>query len=172
MAKAKDEGNFLYVRSARGDDRVALHEIDVAHPGGSVVVAGDRVVKVGNTAMVQDALRRDQLTEDGIDADGRKAADEFADRMVHGRPAPVAVAVNPAALPTVGEVQAQGDYQKLSQQVTRLDLEHKALLQEVRDQQEKNRQEQQEALAKETEAIRDAKKGTAPAPAVVAAPQS
>lgn len=60
---ANDEPQFLYVQSALEGNRVALHEVDDAHPFGSVLVAGDNVVKVGDTAFVRAQLREGALTE-------------------------------------------------------------------------------------------------------------
>lgn len=78
---ANDQGEVLYVRSGRDDNRVALHEIDPAHPGGSVIVAGEECRKVGNTALVLDQLRKGELEECDGEAD-IKAADKHADERV------------------------------------------------------------------------------------------
>lgn len=73
--QANDEPQFLYVRSARDDNRVALHEVDDAHPFGSVLVAGDACVKVGDTALVRAQLREGEL-EEVKGASDRKDADK------------------------------------------------------------------------------------------------
>lgn len=44
-------------------NRVALHDIDAAHPEGTVFVAGDRVVEVGRTQAVDDALNNRLIVE-------------------------------------------------------------------------------------------------------------
>lgn len=75
---ANDEPQFLYVQSALEGNRVALHEVDDAHPFGSVLVAGDRVEKVGDTAFVRAQLREGALTE-VRDAADKKAADKAMD---------------------------------------------------------------------------------------------
>lgn len=73
---------FVYVRSNFDNDRIALHEIDVAHPGGSAVVARNHgTVKVGNTAAVRARLRDQWLVED-TSSEGKKSADEAADKRV------------------------------------------------------------------------------------------
>jgi hypothetical protein len=67
---------YVYVRSNFDNDRLALHEIDPAHPMGSAVVARNHgTVKVGNTAMVRARLRDQWLVED-TSAEGKKHADE------------------------------------------------------------------------------------------------
>jgi hypothetical protein len=77
-SKAKDEGpEFFYVRSALDENRVALHEVDEKHPGGSVLVAGKNPVKVGNTKFVKDRLRDGFLVEVSGDR-ARKQADKMA----------------------------------------------------------------------------------------------
>jgi hypothetical protein len=73
-----DEPQYLYVQSARDDNRVALHEVDDAHPFGSVLVAGDNVEKVADTALVRAQLREGELVE-VRDAADRKAADKSYD---------------------------------------------------------------------------------------------
>ena len=75
--RAKDEPEFLYVRSNLNGDAVALHEIDPAHPGGSVMVAGNLPAKVAPTSFVRERLRDHWLVEVD-DADDRKRADEIA----------------------------------------------------------------------------------------------
>jgi hypothetical protein len=66
------------VQSARDDNRVALSEVDDAHPGGSVFVAqGTGPVKVANTAAVMDALRND-LLEEVSESKGKAHADKMA----------------------------------------------------------------------------------------------
>ena len=73
---------FLYVRSNFDNDRIALHEIDPAHVGGSAVVARNHgTVKVGNTAAVRARLRDQWLVED-MSAEGKKAADKAAEEKV------------------------------------------------------------------------------------------
>lgn len=80
--KEKKEPEFLYVESARDDDRVALSEIDDAHPGGSIFVArGVGAVKVANTASVMAALRNGPdgpLLREVSGSSAKKRADETA----------------------------------------------------------------------------------------------
>jgi hypothetical protein len=79
-ASNDEEPQFLYVRSARDDNRVALHEVDEAHPGGSVLVAGDMVRKVADTSYVRAQIRENQLME-VKDAKSKSSADKWlADR--------------------------------------------------------------------------------------------
>jgi hypothetical protein len=77
---AENDGpEFVYVRSNLDNNRVALHEIDPAHPGGSVMVARNMgTQKVGNTALVRARLRDQWLVED-TSADGKKEADKAAE---------------------------------------------------------------------------------------------
>ncbi len=82
MAKKNQDNDapeFLYVTSARDDDRVVLHEVDDAHPGGSVLVAGDMVRKVAPTALVLAALRDPLGLTEVRNAKNQKSADEFLD---------------------------------------------------------------------------------------------
>ena len=73
--------DVLYVKSGFDNNRIALHEIDPAHPGGSVVVAGDKPTKVGNTAMVRARLRDQWLVE--VSGEGvHKEADKRAENRV------------------------------------------------------------------------------------------
>lgn len=75
----KDAPEFLYVRSNLDGNEVALHEVDPAHPGGSVLVAGTNVEKVGDTPFVRSRLRDRWLVEAKGDRKGdRKGADERA----------------------------------------------------------------------------------------------
>ena len=105
-AEAADVPKFLYVQSALDGDAVAIHEVDDAHPGGSVIVAGDMVVKVGNTPFVQDRLRAGWLEE----VSGDRQADEWAKQREAGSipSEPRRELVNPAAVPTREEVAATG----------------------------------------------------------------
>lgn len=67
---------FLYVKGNRNDGRVALSEVDDAHPGGSVFIAHRMVRKVAKTAFVNDQLHDGFIVETD-DADDKKEADEF-----------------------------------------------------------------------------------------------
>jgi hypothetical protein len=58
----------LFVKSATGDNRVALHEIDIQHPGGQAFVAGDEVDEVAKTASVMEAIHNRKIIE-ASDAD-------------------------------------------------------------------------------------------------------
>jgi hypothetical protein len=75
---AEDEVKFLYVKSAFPDDRVALHEVDDLHPGGSVIVAGKIVAKVADTPFVRLRLRDRWLVE-ASESKEKSAADKWAD---------------------------------------------------------------------------------------------
>lgn len=80
--KNEPEIKFLYVESARDDDRVALSEVNDAHPGGSIFVArGTGAVKVANTAAVMDGLRDGpdgRMLREVSGASAKKKADESA----------------------------------------------------------------------------------------------
>jgi hypothetical protein len=75
------EPKFIYVKGNRNDGRVALSEVDEAHPGGSVFVAHRMVRKVAKTAFVNDQLHDGALVETD-DADDKKEADEFLKRLL------------------------------------------------------------------------------------------
>jgi hypothetical protein len=82
MPKAKsvdkdNEPTYLYVRSNLDGDDVALHEVDDKHPGGSVIVAGQNVEKVADTAFVRSRLRDRWLVE-VKGSEGKKGADDRA----------------------------------------------------------------------------------------------
>lgn len=78
-SKAKEANNdkYMYVRSTTGDNRVAFHEVDDAHPGGSVIVAGPGVVKVGRTPFALARVRERALAE-VKDSGERSKADKAA----------------------------------------------------------------------------------------------
>lgn len=79
--QASDQGpEFFYVRSNLDENRVALHEVDAKHPGGSVIVAGNTPVKVGNTKFVRDRLRDGFLVEVSGDKATRMADKAAAER--------------------------------------------------------------------------------------------
>lgn len=67
----------IQVMSARGDNRVALHELDPAHPGGEAFVAGNLVVEVAPTAFVNQRIREGELKLAG-DADVKAFAEQQA----------------------------------------------------------------------------------------------
>lgn len=79
---AEENGpEFVYVKSGFNNNRVVLHEIDPAHPGGSVLVAGDKPTKVGNTAMVRERIRSQWLVEVTEGAEKKKADERLEARM-------------------------------------------------------------------------------------------
>lgn len=95
MAKA----THVYVKSNRDDARVALSEVDDAHPGGSAfVAAGTGPVKVGLTPFVRDQLREGNLVEVDAAADKKKADKAADEKMGEGERA-AAVEANPDAEP-------------------------------------------------------------------------
>jgi hypothetical protein len=160
MAKkaAQDDREFLYVRSALDDNRVALHEIDPLHPGGSVIVAGDLVAKVGRTAYVMSRLRENWLEEaDDADKDEIKRADEMAQQKIDGTPRVEApLVVGEGAMPTRGEISFQGDYDKISRQQDELSVQLAEVREQLRVAQEQNEANAQKAQA---EADKAAAKG-------------
>lgn len=72
---------FMYVKGNRNDDRVALSEVDDAHPGGSVFVARRMVRKVARTPFVQDQIHDGHLVETD-DPDDIAAADKFLQELL------------------------------------------------------------------------------------------
>lgn len=84
-AKSNDE-LFMYVRSTTGDNRVAFHEVDDAHPGGSAFVAGPKVVKVGRTALAQERIRSRMLAEVKGDSRQKAQADKDAQAKIDALP--------------------------------------------------------------------------------------
>lgn len=54
---------LIRVRSGREDNRVALWDVDAAHPTGEIFVAGDRVVEAALTPAVERALASGELLE-------------------------------------------------------------------------------------------------------------
>jgi len=77
------QADYIYVRSGRSDNRVALSEVDEAHPGGTAFVAQGMTRKVGYTPFVADQIRQGFLVEVN-DAAGKKQADEFAKTVMSG----------------------------------------------------------------------------------------
>ena len=75
--------DFVYVRSGRNDNRVALSEVDAAHPGGSAFVAQGMVRKVGYTPFVAAQIREGLLVEVSEAAD-KKQADAYAKEVMSG----------------------------------------------------------------------------------------
>jgi hypothetical protein len=66
---------YIYVESARNDNRVALSEVDPAHPNGSVLVAGNTGPrKVAHTPFVAMRLREGEIREVS-ESKGKKSAD-------------------------------------------------------------------------------------------------
>jgi hypothetical protein len=109
-----EEQQYLYVKSALDDDRVALHEVDDAHPGGSAIVAGDLVAKVGDTAMVRSRLRDRWLVEVSGGEETKKA-DKWADErqeMMSASPTaaePERVDFHKEAVERMAERQSRGE---------------------------------------------------------------
>lgn len=77
------ESQYLYVKGNRDDGRVAISEVDDAHPGGSIFVAHRMTRKAAKTAFVMEKLRgvHPDLVETD-DADDIKEADEFLGNLM------------------------------------------------------------------------------------------
>lgn len=103
MADDKHPG-YMYVESARSDNRVALHEVDEAHPGGSVIVSrnsGPR--KVAKTPFAMMRLRENELRE-VTKSGAKKIAEMHAKRAVEENPEPDTVPDEPEYLPAGTEL--------------------------------------------------------------------
>lgn len=90
---------YIYVKSNRNDNRVALSEVDDLHPGGSAfVAAGTGAVKVGVTPFVRDQLMQGHLIEVDDSAE-KKEAEALADEKLSDAERAVAVDTNPDVEP-------------------------------------------------------------------------
>lgn len=59
------EDRFITVKAVDTSGRVALFEQDRAHPGGEAFVAGDKLVRIGRTPIVEQKIRDGVLVEVG-----------------------------------------------------------------------------------------------------------
>jgi hypothetical protein len=108
MAKQRDANKTIWVRSARDDNRVAAHEVDPAHPGGSIMVAGDLVVEAAPTAFVEAQIRAEALEEvtDSKDIEAaRKRREEIREaNAITGTAAPGLAVAPVGEQPPVGDL--------------------------------------------------------------------
>lgn len=89
----------ITVKSLLPDNRVALHEVDPAHPDGEIFVYGDTPVQAARTAAVEEHLARKEVAEVAATPTATKAGEASEAKATEEKPAAKAT---PASKPGTG----------------------------------------------------------------------